>query len=147
MSCDIHVTVAAIVRRDERYLIVEETVGGRLVLNQPAGHLESRETIVEAAVRETLEETAWDFVPRTLVGIYQYESTEGVAYLRFALAGDVTRHHPERALDRGIEQALWLTRAQLMARVADHRGPQVLRAIDDYESGRHYPLDAFVDPS
>ncbi len=144
MGPDIHVTVAAIVRRDDRYLIVEETVGGRLVLNQPAGHLELGETLAEAAVRETLEETAWDFVPQALVGIYQYESAEGVAYVRFAFAGEVTGHHPERALDQGIERALWLTRAQLVARAACHRGPQVLRAVDDYESGRRYPLDALV---
>ncbi|MHB1512509.1 MAG: NUDIX hydrolase [Acidiferrobacter sp.] len=144
MSRDIHVTVAAIVRRDDCYLIVEETVGGRLVLNQPAGHLEPRETIIEAAVRETLEETAWDFVPQALVGIYQYESAEGITYLRFAFAGEVTGHHPERRLDRGIERALWLTRAQLVARAADHRGPQVLRAIDDYESGCCYPLNTLV---
>ena len=144
MGRDIHVTVAAIARRDDSYLIVEETVGGRLVLNQPAGHLEPRETIAAAAVRETLEETGWDFVPQALVGIYQYESAEGVNYLRFAFAGVVTGHHPERALDQGIERALWLTRRELLARAADHRGPQVLRAIDDYESGRRYPLDALV---
>ncbi len=144
MSRDIHVTVAAIIRRNDCYLIVEETVGGRIVLNQPAGHLEPHETIPEAVVRETLEETAWDFVPQALVGIYQYESAEGITYLRFAFAGEVTGHHPERRLDRGIERALWLTRAQLVARAADHRGPQVLRAIDDYENGRRYPLDAFV---
>lgn len=144
MGCDIHVTAAAVVRRDDRYLLVEEIVGGRLVLNQPAGHVEPRESLVQAVVRETLEETAWDFVPQALLGVYHYESGEGVVYLRFVFTGAVTAHHPDRALDAGIQRAVWLTRTELAARVRDHRGPQVLRAVDDYESGRRYPLETLA---
>lgn len=147
MPHDIHVTVAAIVQRDLRYLLVEENVGGRLVLNQPAGHLEAHESLVQAVVREALEETAWEFIPRALLGVYHYEGPAGITYVRFAFIGDVGHHHPQRALDTGIHQALWLTRAELMSRVADHRGPQVRRAVDDYESGRRYPLDALVSPA
>ncbi|WP_298134833.1 NUDIX hydrolase [Acidiferrobacter sp.] len=144
MSRDIHVTVAAIVKRDQRFLLVEETVAGRLVLNQPAGHLERHESLVQAVVRETLEETAWEFIPRALLGVYHYEGASGVTYVRFAIIGDVGAYQQDRALDAGIHQALWLTRTELMARVADHRGPQVRRAVEDYESGRRYPLDVLA---
>ena len=147
MSHDIHVTVAAIVQRDGRYLLVEEMVEGRLVLNQPAGHLETGESLLQAVVRETLEETAWEFLPRALQGVYHYEGSAGITYVRFAFIGDVGRHYPHRPLDTGIRQALWLTRAELLARAASHRGPQVRRAVDDYESGRCYPLDALVSPA
>lgn len=147
MSHDIHVTVAAIVQRELRYLLVEETVGGRLVLNQPAGHVEARESLVQAVVRETLEETAWEFIPRALLGVYHYEGAGAVTYVRFAFIGNVGHHDRQRVLDTGIRQALWLTRAELMAREADHRGPQVGRAVDDYERGHRYPLDVLVPPS
>ncbi len=146
MAADIHVTVAAVTERDGRFLLVEETVGGRLVINQPAGHLEARESLIDAVVRETLEETGWDFCPQALLGIYHYEAANGICYLRFAFTGAVTTHHPERPLDTGICRALWLTRAELTARSADHRGPQVLRAVCDYEQGRRYPLTALAYP-
>ncbi|MHB8255514.1 MAG: NUDIX hydrolase [Acidiferrobacter sp.] len=146
MGLNIHVTVAAVVERQGRFLCVEEEVDGALVLNQPAGHLEARESLEEAVIRETYEETAWVFVPRALLGIYHYSSAHGVPYLRFAFTGEVTTHHPEQPLDHGIRQALWLSWPELLQRRAQHRGPQVLRAIEDYRCGQHYPLSAVVYP-
>lgn len=140
MGRDIHVTVAAVVERDERFLCVEEMVGGRLVINQPAGHLEAHESLLQAAVRETREETAWDFVPEALLGIYHYTSLEGVSYLRFAFVGQVTQHHAKQPLDHGIARALWLSRSELASCTARHRGPQVMQAIKDYDRGQRYPL-------
>ncbi len=142
----IHVTVAAIVEREGRFLCVEEEISGRLVLNQPAGHLESQESLLAAVVRETYEETAFVFAPRALLGVYHYRSASGITYVRFAFVGTVTDHHPERPLDVGIRRALWLTFAEIEERRAMHRGPQVLRALEDYRRGQSYPLTALVSP-
>lgn len=146
MALDIHVTVAAVVEREGRFLCVEEEIEGQLVINQPAGHLEANESLLEAVVRETFEETAWVFVPRALLGIYHYTSASGVCYLRFAFTGEVTAHHPDQPLDCGIRQALWLSWPELLQRRAQHRGPQVLRAIEDYHRGQSYPLTSLVYP-
>src|SRR5262245_17983923 len=125
------VTVAAIVERDGLFLLVEEHIGPRLVLNQPAGHLEDGETLVEAVIRETLEESAWHFAPQHLVGIYLWKHPDfGKSFLRVALCGSVTHHEPQRKLDRGIERALWLTRDQIVAKSARLRSPLVLRCVD-----------------
>src|SRR5690242_9178502 len=105
------VTVAAIVENEGRFLLIEERVGGRLVFNQPAGHLESNESIVEAVIRETLEETAWHFEPDAVTGIYLWQQPDKVrSFVRVAFCGRVVRHESQRALDRGIRRALWLTR-------------------------------------
>jgi len=146
MALDIHVTVAAVVERNGRFLCVEEEIHGQLVINQPAGHLEAHESLLEAVVRETYEETAWIFVPRALLGIYHYTSHSGVAYLRFAFTGAVTAHHPDQPLDSGIHQALWLSWPELLHRRAQHRGPQVIRAIEDYRRGQSFPLETLVHP-
>ncbi len=138
---DAHVTVAALVEREGRFLCVEEEVAGALVINQPAGHLEAGETLLGAVCRETLEETAWHFTPAALLGIYHYKSASGTTYLRFAFIGTVSGHDPARTLDAGIRQALWLDETELRARKAQHRGPQVLRAITDYRRGQRYPLE------
>jgi len=136
------VTVAAIVVRDSRFLMVEERISGRLVLNQPAGHLEDRETLLDAAIREAREETAWRFHPTALVGTYLWRSPAGRSFLRFAFCGDVDDHRPQQALDKGIVRAVWMTRAELLAQPARLRSPLVMRCIEDFLQGRRQPLDS-----
>lgn len=132
------VTVASIVERDGCFLLVEEQVGGRLVLNQPAGHLDAGESLIEAAARETLEETGFHVEPWALVGVYQLDQRQR-HFVRFAFAARVTGHEPERELDVGIVRALWLDREQIAA--SDNlRSSLVLQAVDDYLSGQRAPL-------
>jgi ADP-ribose pyrophosphatase YjhB (NUDIX family) len=139
------VTVATIVPRDGRFLLVEETVQGRLVLNQPAGHLEANESVHAAACRETLEETGWTVELTGLVAIYQWSNvTEDAHFVRFTFVGTPVDHDPERPLDDGIVRACWLTRDEIAERHAQLRSPMVLRGVDDYLAGRHLPLDAVV---
>lgn len=141
-----NVTVAAVVEREGRFLLVEEAADGCLVLNQPAGHLDEGESLIEAVVRETLEETAWHFRPASLVGIYRWpHPAKAVTYLRFAFAGPVRNHDPDRRLDDGIVQALWLTADELRSASARQRSPLVQRCVDDYLAGRRFPLDLLTD--
>jgi 8-oxo-dGTP pyrophosphatase MutT (NUDIX family) len=136
------VTVAAIVQREGRFLMVEERISGRLVLNQPAGHLEDAETLLEAAVRETREETAWRLHPEALVGVYLWRNPDnGRSFLRFAFCGTVDDHRPGQPLDTGIQRALWLSREQLLAQPGRLRSPLVMRCLDDYLLGRRQPLE------
>lgn len=136
-------TVAAIVQRDDRFLIVEERIRSRLVFNQPAGHVEEGESLLDAVVRETLEETAWRFQPRHLLGLYQWRNAEsGRSFLRVAIAGDVSTHEPQRALDRGIVATHWLSREQLLAQPSRLRSPLVLACIEDHLAGRRHDLSA-----
>lgn len=135
------VTVAAIAERDGRFLMVEERIRGRLVYNQPAGHLESGESLVEAVVREAREETAWEFSPEGLVGLYLWNHVEGVTTLRACFVGQALEHHPDEALDTGIERAVWLTRDELVERTDRLRTPLVMRCLDDYLSGQRMPLE------
>lgn len=137
------VTVATVVEREGHFLFVEERVRGELVLNQPAGHLEDRETLIEAAVRETREETAWRFHPEALVGTYLWRNPlNGRSFLRFAFCGTVDDHHPQQALDTGIARPLWLSPAELEAQPARLRSPLVMRCIEDFLQGRRQPLDS-----
>ena len=137
------VTVATVVFRDGRVLVVEEEVGRRQVLNQPAGHLEPDESIVDAAVRETLEETGWTVKLAGFIGAYQWQAPEtGRTYLRLAFAADPVAHDPRRPLDTGILRALWLTPTELHERRSQHRSPLVWRAVADALSGRRLPLEA-----
>jgi len=140
------VTVACVVVRDGRLLVVEEQVRGRLVLNQPAGHLEPDESLLDAARRETLEETGWHVEPTAFIGAYQWKSTADGAeaakhYLRMAFVAQPLRHEPQRALDEGIVQALWLTPEELQAQAARHRSPLVWRVVEDFLAGRRHALD------
>lgn len=141
MPLNPEVTVAAVVMRAGQFLLVEERIHGRLVLNQPAGHLEDRETLVEAAVRETREETAWRFHPEALVGTYLWRNpSNGRSFLRFAFSGTVDDHRPQQPLDKGIARALWLSLEELEAQPARLRSPLVMRCIEDFLSGRRQPL-------
>jgi len=137
-----NVTVAAVVEREGRFLMVEEETSEGLRLNQPAGHLEPGESLIEASIRETLEETAHAFLPESLVGIYQWPRPSGdITYLRFAFGGTVGEVLAGRTLDSGIVRALWLSEAELQACTERHRSPLVLQCVRDYLDGRRYPLE------
>ena len=132
------VTVATLVERDGRFLFVEERISGKLVINQPAGHLDPDESIVQAAVRETLEETGWTVQIDALVAIDQYEAIDR-AFLRFAFAATALQHDASRVLDAGIERAVWLSREELIARASEHRSSLVLAGVDAYLAGVRVP--------
>ncbi|HEX2586326.1 MAG TPA: NUDIX hydrolase [Steroidobacteraceae bacterium] len=135
------VTVAAIIENEGRFLMVEEHVGHRLVFNQPAGHLEVNESFTAAVIRETLEETAWTFVPDSVTGIYLWQHPErNVSFLRVTFCGKVTDHDADRPLDHGIKRALWLSRDELDQKQSQLRSPMVTKCIDDYLAGTRYPL-------
>lgn len=151
------VTVAAIVERDGRYLLIEEHTPEGLRLNNPAGHLDPGESPLQAVVRECLEETARQFLPQALLGLYlsrfvrparDGQLAEDVSYLRFAYAGTVGEPLPGRALDTGIVRTLWLTPAEISASVVRHRSPLVLKCIEDHLAGVRHPLEVvWADPS
>lgn len=141
-----HVTVAAIVENQGRFLMVEELSEGRKVYNQPAGHLEPNETLIEAVIRETLEESAYHFTPSALTGIYTYTSVRsGITYQRFCFTGTCHKHEPDRILDQDILQALWLSPEELTATPEKLRSPMVMRCIKDYLNGNRYDLDLLVE--
>ncbi|HEX2530758.1 MAG TPA: NUDIX hydrolase [Burkholderiaceae bacterium] len=138
------VTVAAIIERDGRFLLVEEETSDGIRFNQPAGHLDPNESLEQAVVRETLEETAHDFTPTALLGVYlsRYRSSRArreVTYLRVAFTGELGSAH-DRALDQGILRALWMSYEEMVATRDKHRSPLVLQCVDDYLSGRRAPL-------
>ena len=140
-----NVTVAAVVQRDGKFLLVEEETDAGLAFNQPAGHLEEGESLVDAVVREALEETAYHFRPTHLVGIYQWKHPVKVlTYLRFAFGGELCGYEAGRPLDDGIVGARWLTLDEVKATQARHRSPLILRCCEDLLAGRHYPLDLLV---
>lgn len=143
-------TVAAVFEQHGRFLLVEESVGGRTVINQPAGHVEHGESLTAAVARETLEETAWQFVPESIVGVYLWSPGPGRnPLLRVAFSGHCIGHDPRRALDAGIERVVWLNRSELATRQSTLRSPMVLRAVDDYLNGPRHGLELFqqVEPS
>lgn len=141
-----NVTVAAVVERDGRFLLVEEQTEDGIRLNQPAGHLDEGESLLAAVVREAFEESAYTIEPSHLIGVYRWrEPKQGRTYLRFAFAAQVVTHVPAQALDTGIIRALWLDHAGVTAAAAQHRSPLVLRCIDDYRAGIRYPLDLLLD--
>jgi 8-oxo-dGTP pyrophosphatase MutT (NUDIX family) len=136
-------TVAAVIERGGRFLLVEERIDGRLVLNQPAGHLDPNESLVAACRREVLEETAHRFEPTALIGIYRWHyAAKDVTFLRFCFRGRVDGVE-NRALAKEIVTLHWLTRNELLARRPDHRSPLVQRCVDDFIAGRQFPLEVF----
>lgn len=134
------VTVATVVVDAGRLLLVEESVGGQLVLNQPAGHLEPDESLIEAALRETREETGWDVRLTAFVGAYQWKAETGRHYLRFAFAAEPVAHVPSRQLDEGIVRTLWMTPSELRKAQPRHRSPLVWQVVADHLAGRRHPL-------
>ena len=136
-----HATVAAIVEKDGQYLMVEEDVEGEIVYNQPAGHLDPGEDLIEAVIRETREETAWLFEPEALVGIYLWQQPETErTFLRFAFCGQCSDHQENQVLDDGILRALWMSKDELL-QSRKLRSPMVIKYIDDYVAGNRHPLD------
>lgn len=138
------VTVAAIIERNGRFLLVEEETSDGVCFNQPAGHLDPDESLLQAVVRETLEESAHDFTPTALVGMYmsRYLSSRTgseVTYLRFAFAGELGARH-DRPLDVGILRTVWMTFGEMAACQHRHRSPLVLQCVDDYLCGKRAPL-------
>jgi len=140
------VTVAVIAEREGRLLVVEEHINGQLLLNQPAGHLDPDESLLDAAVRETLEETGWTVELTDLIGTYQWQAPDSPEprtdrqYLRFAFAAKPIAHDPARPLDTGIVQALWLSPPALLAEQHRHRSPLVWQIVADYLGGQRAPL-------
>ncbi|MDT8428778.1 MAG: NUDIX hydrolase [Pseudomonadales bacterium] len=137
-----HNTVAVVIERDQQFLMVEELIQGQLVLNQPAGHLEPGESLMQAARRETLEETAWEVELESLLGIYQFIAEQnGECYLRTCFIARLIKEHKERELDQGIVRAVWMDLPSLQAESQRLRNPIVMTVIEDYLAGRHYPLN------
>lgn len=167
-------TVAALIERDGKFLLVEEETDDGIRINQPAGHLDEGESLVAACAREALEETAWHFQPQSLIGIYQWmkpaagpsqggtkihiehreqasppssgrgvgrKLSGNVTYLRFAFAGELGQHEPDRSLDDGILRAVWMSPAELAACRERHRSPLVMQCVEDWLAGQRFPLD------
>jgi len=141
-----HVTVAAVLERDGRFLLVEERVKGRKVINQPAGHLEDGESLAEAVIRETREETRWRMEPTELIGVYRRRNPEnGDTFMRVCFTGRLLEEDVSGDLDDGILRTLWLGREEIAAENGRLRSPMVLRCVDDYRNGQRFPLSLITD--
>ena len=136
-----HVTVASIAQKDGKYLLVKERHQGKSVLNQPAGHLEKGESLEQAVIRETLEETGWHFKPTRIIGIYQFVAGNGHTYLRFTFSGELIEQQKDYQLDPAIEEVQWLDREELETTELQLRSDVVLKCIADFESGNALPPD------
>ena len=146
-----HVVVAAIIEQDGRFLLVEEHTDEGIRFNQPAGHLEDGESLLDAVRREAFEETAHHFEPEALLGVYRWRHPHKAekTYLRFAFTGQVTGFDPTSALDEGILRAVWMTPDEIAEARHRHRSPLLQQCVSDYLSGRRYALDLlsdFADP-
>lgn len=138
-------TVAAIVEQNGKFLLVEEETADGVRLNQPAGHLEDGETLLEAVVREAREETAYRFTPECLLGIYHWPHPgKDITYLRFAFTGKVTDHDANQPLDNGILRTLWMSLDEIRASQSIHRSPQVLACVEHYLAGQRFPLSVLT---
>ena len=135
-----HVTVATVIEKNNRYLLVHEAPQGTPVYNQPAGHLNKNESLITAAARETLEETGWQIDISDYLGIYRYQAPNDVSYLRHGFVGKPIKHYPDRPLDKGIIAAVWMSYEEILLHTHKLRSPMVKQLIDDYRSGIRYPL-------
>lgn len=141
-----HVTVATVVEKDGKYLLVREHSNQKLVYNQPAGHLEANETLQQAAVRETYEETGWQVELEGLIGIALYTSPHNqVTYHRTTFFARAISHTAELSLDQGIVQALWMSYEEMLAATAEMRSELVIKTVEQYRNGHRYPLDMILD--
>ncbi len=141
-----HTTVAAIIERDNKFLMVEELINGEHVFNQPAGHLDPDESLIDAVIRETLEESAWQFIPEAVTGIYLWKHPEnGETFLRVAVCGSCENHDASQTLDDGILNAVWKNREELLQKSCKLRSPMVINCIDDYLAGKRYPLEMLIN--
>ena len=146
-----HLTVAALIEQNGKFLLVEEhdidaatyPDDEITVLNQPAGHVEFNENIIDAAIRETLEETAWQFTPEFATGIYHWQHPNKDIYIRHCFAGTVDQHNDKLALDEGIVRANWFTLDEVKKQAERHRSPLVLKCIEDYLAGQQFPLSMY----
>ncbi|MBR58804.1 MAG: NUDIX hydrolase [Myxococcales bacterium] len=139
------ITVASMIEQDGRILFIKETIREKLVLNQPAGHVDEGESILEAVVRETLEETGWQVEPEALVGVYQWISgLSGRSYLRFVIACRPVHHDPSLPLDVPVQSIHWFTPEEADQLRSEFRSPMVDRALDDFLAGQRYPLDGLA---
>lgn len=146
MNPKLHLTVATIIERNAEFLFVEERVGESLVINQPAGHVENGESLVEAAIRETYEETGSQVEIESLISMYRWQHPDnGETFFRFAFCGKLLSKDANCRLDDGIVRALWMTHDQLEANRARLRSPLVLRGVKDYLDNRRFPLDLIID--
>ncbi|MDY6981268.1 MAG: NUDIX hydrolase [Pseudomonadota bacterium] len=146
MTFQPHLTVAAVIEQNGRFLMVEENVEGHIVLNQPAGHVEAGESFIDAVIRETLEETAHPFEPQAVTGIYRWQHPDnGITFVRHAFCGAVGEPDADLELDDGILRALWLSPDELLAQRDKLRSPLVMQSIEDYLSGQRYPLKLYRD--
>ncbi len=135
-------TVAAIIEQNGKFLLVEENTDRGNRFNQPAGHLEDGETLFEAVIRETMEESAYEFVPEALLGVYHWKHPHNdTTYLRFAFIGKVGMNYPMQELDDGIVQAVWMSIDEIRDKAGLLRSPQVLTCIEDYLAGKRFPLE------
>lgn len=139
-------TVAAIIEQNGKFLLVEEKTDRGNRYNQPAGHLEDNETLIQAVIRETMEEAAYEFTPEALLGVYQWKHPlNDTTYLRFAFTGRAGVHFPMQELDEGIVQALWMSIDEIRDKQNLLRSPQVLTCIEDYLAGKSYPLEVITN--
>jgi len=137
-----HVTVAAVIEQDNQFLLVEEKIDGKLVLNQPAGHLEPGESIIDAVIRETREESGCVFKPEHLVGLYRWQMPDkNRTYIRYAFAGKIAQTIENAELDDDIIRTLWLSYDDICEQLSSLRSPLVKQCIDDYRSGQNFSLN------
>ena len=135
-----HATVAAVIERQQRFLLVEEQGSFGIDFNQPAGHLEKDEDLINAVKREVCEETAWQFEPKHIISVQLWRKTTDESFLRVCFSGEVHSHSPDQPLDTGILRTHWLTYDEILEKRDQLRSPLVLDAIDDYRNGITYPL-------
>lgn len=140
-----HVTVATVVEKDNRFLLVHESTDVGIVYNQPAGHLDPGETLVEAAIRETQEETGWTVSVNRILGISLYNAPNGLTYLRTTFAAHAVEEIPNATLDKEILEAVWLTYEEILQRRPQLRSPMVLADIERYRRGISYPLELLAN--